>query len=60
MNYASAMCTHHNTPGHTIDKCYKLHGYPPGYKTKQQQRNNNVVNSVAAQNSENISQDTTY
>lgn len=19
---------------HTIDKCYKLHGYPPGYKTR--------------------------
>lgn len=21
--------------GHTVDKCYKLHGYPPGYKAKQ-------------------------
>ncbi|KAF3973630.1 hypothetical protein CMV_002967 [Castanea mollissima] len=20
--------------GHTVDKCYKLHGYPPGYKHK--------------------------
>ena len=44
----------------TVDKCYKLHGYPLGYKTKQQQqRNSNVVNSVATRNSENISQDTT-
>ena len=23
-------CTHYNMPGHTVDKCYKLHGYPPG------------------------------
>ena len=28
-------CTHCNTPGHTIEKCYKLHGYPPGYKQRQ-------------------------
>ena len=27
-------CTHYNMPGHTIEKCYKLHGYPPGYKPK--------------------------
>ena len=20
--------------GHVVDKCYKLHGYPPGYKFK--------------------------
>ena len=25
------LCTHCNILGHTIDKCYKLHGYPPGY-----------------------------
>ena len=28
------LCTHCNMLGHTIDKCYKLHGYPPGYKSK--------------------------
>lgn len=27
-------CTHCNLHGHTIDKCYKLHGYPPGYRHK--------------------------
>ncbi|XP_012836458.1 PREDICTED: uncharacterized protein LOC105957084 [Erythranthe guttata] len=27
-------CTHCSIYGHTIDKCYKLHGYPPGYKAK--------------------------
>ncbi|XP_023887752.2 uncharacterized protein LOC111999870 [Quercus suber] len=26
--------THCNMAGHTIEKCYKLHGYPPGYKPK--------------------------
>ena len=28
------LCTHCNMLGHTMDKCYKLHGYPPGYKQK--------------------------
>ena len=27
-------CTHCNMLGHVIDKCFKLHGYPPGYKNK--------------------------
>jgi hypothetical protein len=26
------MCTHCGLLGHTIEKCYKLHGYPPRYK----------------------------
>ena len=28
--------------GHTIDKCYKLHGYPPGYKPKGKSNANQV------------------
>ena len=27
-------CTHCGAMGHAVDKCYKLHGYPPGYKFK--------------------------
>ncbi|WKA09208.1 hypothetical protein VitviT2T_026876 [Vitis vinifera] len=27
-------CTHCGLQGHSIHKCYKLHGYPPGYKPK--------------------------
>ena len=23
-------CTHCNFQGHAVDRCYKLHGYPPG------------------------------
>ncbi|KAL4603608.1 hypothetical protein ACB092_10G136300 [Castanea dentata] len=28
------LCTHCGKSGHTIDKCYKLHGFPPNYKFK--------------------------
>ena len=28
------MCTHCGLLGHTVDKCYKLHGFPPGYKAR--------------------------
>jgi len=27
-----SICSHCNIPGHTVDKCYRLHGYPPGFK----------------------------
>ena len=27
-------CSHCGILGHTVDKCYKLYGYPPGYKFK--------------------------
>jgi hypothetical protein len=27
-------CTHCGFVGHTVDKCYKVHGYPPGYRTR--------------------------
>ena len=26
------MCTHCGRNGHTVDACYKKHGYPPGYE----------------------------
>lgn len=28
-----SLCTHCGLHGHTVDKCYKLHGYPPGYRS---------------------------
>ena len=49
-------CTHCNMPGHTFEKCYKLHGYPPGYKPKRKSTTNanpvssNPGNVVAAKN----------
>ena len=33
-------CTHCNMLGHIVDKCYKLHGYPPGYKHKGKPNSN--------------------
>ncbi|XP_075649850.1 uncharacterized protein LOC142620354 [Castanea sativa] len=34
------LCTHCNMLGHTVDKCYKLHGYPPSYKHKGKPNSN--------------------
>ncbi|KAL9679517.1 hypothetical protein QQ045_017381 [Rhodiola kirilowii] len=31
-NRRQLLCTHCNTPGHTMDTCYKLNGYPPGHR----------------------------
>ena len=28
------LCSHCGRQGHTVDKCYKLHGFPPGFKSK--------------------------
>ena len=28
------VCSHCGITGHTMEKCYKLHGYPPGYRAK--------------------------
>lgn len=40
------MCTHCNIKGHTVDKCYKLHGYPPGYKFRNPNAQNSDANTV--------------
>lgn len=29
---SKSMCSHCGKQGHTVDKCYKIHGYAPGYK----------------------------
>ncbi|KAA8550199.1 hypothetical protein F0562_001883 [Nyssa sinensis] len=38
-------CTHCKIRGHTVDRCYKIHGYPSGYKF----RSNNNSNAAAHQ-----------
>ncbi|KAA8535110.1 hypothetical protein F0562_030113 [Nyssa sinensis] len=38
-------CMHCKIRGHTVDRCYKIHGYPPGYKF----RSNNNSNATAHQ-----------
>ena len=42
-------CTHCNFSGHTIDRCYKLHGYPPGYKPKSRAPTMPVANTSIKQ-----------
>jgi len=39
-------CIHCNMQGHTIEKCYKLHGYPPSYKPKGKAGANANVNQA--------------
>ncbi|KZV23821.1 hypothetical protein F511_22883 [Dorcoceras hygrometricum] len=38
-------CSHCHLPNHTVDKCYKLHGYPPGhlkFKLKQNDKRSHM------------------
>lgn len=41
--YERLICTYYGYNGHVVDKCYKLHGYPLGYKTKQRSVHNHYV-----------------
>ena len=41
------MCSHCGIVGHTIDKCFKIHGYPPGYKGKGKNSATNHGNQIA-------------
>lgn len=51
------ICSHCGYNGHTVDKCYKIHGYPPGFKHKKNpndkspstEKQSNVVKLVVAQ-----------
>ncbi|KAL5810759.1 hypothetical protein ACOSQ3_027484 [Xanthoceras sorbifolium] len=38
-------CTNYKFLGHTIDRCYKNHGYPPGYKPKSKDFNSPIHQS---------------
>uniref|UniRef100_A0A2N9GDP6 CCHC-type domain-containing protein n=1 Tax=Fagus sylvatica TaxID=28930 RepID=A0A2N9GDP6_FAGSY len=40
------ICSHCGYKGHTANKCYKLHGYPPGFRSKG--RNIVVANQVSS------------
>lgn len=40
------MCTYCGRTGHTVDVCYKKHGYPPNYKFKNQGQINSVMAEV--------------
>ncbi|KAL2903587.1 Retrovirus-related Pol polyprotein from transposon RE1, partial [Bienertia sinuspersici] len=36
-------CNHCKIPGHSIDKCFKLHGYPPNFKGFKEKRANAAI-----------------
>ncbi|KAJ6881076.1 hypothetical protein NC651_027806 [Populus alba x Populus x berolinensis] len=38
-----SICSHCGIHGHTVEKCYKIHGFPPGYKFT---KGKNAVHSV--------------
>ena len=38
----SPFCTHCKRNGHTQDRCYKLHGFPPGYHSNSQGSQNKI------------------
>ncbi|KAL5538181.1 hypothetical protein UlMin_044629 [Ulmus minor] len=50
-------CTHCQYHGHTIEKCYKLHGYPPGFQPRQ--RDTHPNSQSAMHHSSNTSYSTT-
>ena len=37
------ICSHCRILSHVVDKCYKIHGYPPGYKNKGKEHSANQV-----------------
>ena len=41
-------CTHCGATGHVVDRCYKLHGYPPRYKFKNKGGQPPFANNVIA------------
>ncbi|KAL9666287.1 hypothetical protein QQ045_000615 [Rhodiola kirilowii] len=45
-------CNHCQTPGHSRDTCYKLHGYPPGHRLHKSQgmSNSNKGNNKSSVN----------
>lgn len=49
-NNVNAKCTFCGMVGHTVDRCYKKHGYPPrwvlGFKSKGKQVTTTVTNNV--------------
>ena len=41
-------CTHCKILGHIVDRCYKIHGYPPGYKFKSNNNSNAAAHQVSS------------
>ena len=44
--YTSKICSHCGKTGHTIDTCYKKHGFPPHFKFKNQNYDQSHTNAI--------------
>ncbi|XP_057954676.1 uncharacterized protein LOC131148773 [Malania oleifera] len=44
------ICSHCGISGHTIAKCYRLHGFPPGFKFTKSKKENISGNQVISDN----------
>jgi len=44
--YTSKICSHCGKTGHTIDTCYKKHGFPPHFKFKKLNHDHSHTNAV--------------
>lgn len=47
------LCSHCGFQGHTIDKCFKLHGFPSGYKSNEPKNFTSTANQVYASSNTN-------
>lgn len=47
------MCTHCGFMVHDVEKCYKLHGYPPRYKSNKNKMNISSAKHVQNQGNNN-------
>ena len=41
------VCSHCGIPGHTIEKCYRVYGFPPSYKFNRGRNAPHLVNQVS-------------
>lgn len=52
-------CTHCKAHGHTMEKCYKLHGFPPGFRHKHKFHPDSNTSAITNQTSHDSLYDTT-
>ena len=45
-----SICSHCGIHGHTVEKCYRIHGFPPGYKFTKGKNAAHSVNQVSDNN----------
>jgi hypothetical protein len=44
--FVKPVCFHCGVSGHTVDKCYRLHGFPPGFKFTKSPSSLHSANNV--------------